>query len=963
MGGFPFHWLLDYGLPVLALIFPLALLLQRGLLLRAERRRSERDLLRFSTLHLFTSTLAESSDPQQMVEQTLDRVLETLETGEGSVLVQWAGREELHCSSTRGLSPAAVARLAEGPMRAYLASCADRWGSLMVFPDLHEPQLVTAWQRDPLFQEFRKLFIAEGLRTLVVVGLQIKENSYGSLAVGCRRLRTFRSGELRLLLAIGNQISVALENVFLRKTADRHDEQLKTLHRISDALSATFDLEAQIRILRRELKGLLGASNFYLVFQESGAGNLEMVSPFEAGRDAVRLGGTGLAEYVLRTRTPLRVGSDVVGTAARLGITSADARIRSWCGVPLVFSDGSLGVLALADFEREDAVDERQFEFLQILASGVAAAIENARLFQREQRRARHLALLNELGRKATTLLNPEEMLSNICPQVRGAFGYDLVRFETMDRDQGELVVAAEEGYGAGLVGRRFKVGEGFAGIAAQAGEPVLANSLEEDQRYVALAPGIRSAISLPLKYGKEILGVLSIASLQEHSFSRQDVQTLQTLADQLAVALHNARAYQVVKEQAITDGLTGLKTHRYFMEALGAEWRRAPRSGRPFSLIMMDLDDFRPVNDRHGHLEGDRVLTAVARLIEARSRQSNVVARYGGDEFAILMPDGTTEQAQILAERLRSSLSADPFLSGYGLTASFGIATFPNHGATPEEILRFADAGMYLAKHEKGDRVRVASLVASSENGDWEKHLLEAYLGVAVKRLFATGPEAFNQYLQRFQQANQSPSGEGPSLLDTVTALAFAIDAKDHYTQGHSQSVSRLAAQIGREIGLAETELEEIRLAGILHDIGKIGVPETVLNKTSRLSEEEFEIMKGHAAMGWKILEPLKVAAIEHIRWMVRHHHERIDGRGYPDGLKGEEIPLGARILTIADSYDTMVSERAYKKGRPIQEAVAELRRCRGAHFDATLVDAFLRSLEAASDPEKRAAFQKTAN
>jgi len=308
-------------------------------------------------------------------------------------------------------------------------------------------------------------------------------------------------------------------------------------------------------------------------------------------------------------------------------------------------------------------------------------------------------------------------------------------------------------------------------------------------------------------------------------------------------------------------------------------------------------------------------------------------------------MPECTAEQAEILAERLRATLASDPYLNQYGVTASFGIAAFPTHGTTPEEILRVADSGMYLAKHEEGDRVRVATSNPQTTKENWEQELVKAYLGVAVKRMFATGPETFNTYLQRFKQGAHE---EGPSLMDTVTALAFAIDAKDHYTQGHSQTVSRLAAQIAHQIELPEPEIEEIRLAGILHDVGKIGVPESVLNKPSRLTPEEYEIMKSHTVMGWRILEPLRVKPVDRIRWMVRHHHEHFDGSGYPDGLKGADIPLGARILTIADAYDTMVSQRAYKKDRTIAEALEELQRCKGSQFDALLVQAFVRSLEA---------------
>ena len=336
--------------------------------------------------------------------------------------------------------------------------------------------------------------------------------------------------------------------------------------------------------------------------------------------------------------------------------------------------------------------------------------------------------------------------------------------------------------------------------------------------------------------------------------------------------------------------------------------------------------------------------------------RQSNVVARYGGDEFAIMLPETRTEQAEVLAERLRSSIEADGYLAAHGVTASFGIATFPVHGPTQEEILRVADSGMYLAKHQQGNRVRVASLTVASAQAEWEGKLLEAYLGVTMKRMFSTGPEAFDHYLERFQDVMLKGNGDAPSLMDTVTALAFAIDAKDHYTQDHSRSVSRIAAQIARQMNLPDSHIEEIRLGGIVHDIGKIGVPESVLNKPSRLTSEEYAVMKNHAPLGAKILEPLKVKAIERIRGMVRHHHEMIDGTGYPDRLKGEQIPLGARIITVADCFDTMVSERAYKPGRSIDKAVEELHRCRGTQFDPEIVAAFVRALENVGDPRTHA-------
>jgi diguanylate cyclase (GGDEF)-like protein/putative nucleotidyltransferase with HDIG domain len=882
---------------------------------------------------------------------------------QGYILLQEEGDGGKIHSTIRGFSTQAMERLSLDPLRYYLLSSGERWGALMVFPDLRRSEVVAAWQRDPDFHEFRDAIRREGIRTLVVVGMQVREKPYGALILGFRRIRTFEPQELRVALAIGNQVSVAVENWSLNRAAERRNEELRILHRVGEALRSTFDMHAQIEILRHELKGLMGGTNFGLALQDTAEGPLEVVVPFEnEGPQSTPQGGpaNSLAQYVQRTRQPLLVASDVPGAARRLGLPPLNSCIKTWSGVPLHFSDGSVGVLALADMEHEYAITKTQFELVQVLAQEAAGAVENARLFKREQRRSSHLALLNELGRKASLVLNPQELLPSICRQVRNAFGYDLGRIEIMDPSGEELVVEAEAGYGLELIGRRVRIGEGLSGVAADSGEPVLANSVVKEPRYIALHPGIRSALSLPLKYREELMGVLSLESKQAYAFSQQDVLTLRTLADQLAVALHNARAYQVALEQAITDGLTGLKTHRYFMEALDREWRRSTRSGQTFSVIMMDLDGFKQVNDRHGHLEGDKVLTAVANLLNDRVRQSNVVARYGGDEFAIMLPEARTDQTEILAERLRASIESDRYLAAHHVTASFGIATFPLHGPTQEEILRVADSGMYLAKHHHGNRVRVASLTLASAQADWESKLLEAYLGVTMKRMFSTGPEVFDHYLERFQDVTLKGKGDAPSLLDTVTALAFAIDAKDHYTQGHSQSVSRIAAQIARQMGLSDPLIEEVRLGGILHDIGKIGVPESVLNKPTRLTVEEFELMKSHAVLGAKILEPLRVKAIERIRGMVRHHHEMVDGSGYPDRLKGEKIPLGARIITVADCFDTMVSERAYKPGRSIEEALEELRRCRGTQFDPDIVDAFARSLENTEELEPQVDFKE---
>ncbi len=196
-------------------------------------------------------------------------------------------------------------------------------------------------------------------------------------------------------------------------------------------------------------------------------------------------------------------------------------------------------------------------------------------------------------------------------------------------------------------------------------------------------------------------------------------------------------------------------------------------------------------------------------------------------------------------------------------------------------------------------------------------------------------------------QGGNVSPDDIPIAVVETVTSLALAIDAKDHYTQGHSQKVSAYAVMIAKTLGMSEAEVEEIRLAGLLHDIGKVGIPETILNKSGPLDASEWETMKTHTELGAKILEPLK--AMNRIRHMVRHHHEFFDGTGYPDRLPGKHIPYGARVIAIADAYDTITSERTYKKARTSEDAFAELERCAANQFDPEIVQVFIEAMRRA--------------
>lgn len=399
--------------------------------------------------------------------------------------------------------------------------------------------------------------------------------------------------------------------------------------------------------------------------------------------------------------------------------------------------------------------------------------------------------------------------------------------------------------------------------------------------------------------------------------------------------ALRTKSLQDKLATQANTDALTGLYNWRHFHEILSREVKRSRLGSDPLSLILADLDMFKVINDCYGHQMGDKVLCDLGTMISQVAKPTDYVARYGGDELAIILPLTTLNDAEKLAERLRKASSQTGFGDGdftVKIACSFGVATLgPGDKANAEALVRMADEALYAAKRQGRNQVCV-----------WT---------AAYKEQLSTNDSLVSLQLDQMRTHVASINAQSrKQAMESMWTLVKALEARDPYSAHHSENVMHYAIAIAREMGLASQFVQHIHNAAILHDIGKIGVPDQVLRKVGKLSDSEWELMKQHPLISAEILGQLTVLKREVLS--VKHHHEHFDGNGYPEGLAGKQIPIGARILAVADSFDAITSDRLYSPAKNCQLAIEEIVRCSHSQFDPEVVQAFVRAAQAQKKP-----------
>jgi diguanylate cyclase (GGDEF)-like protein/putative nucleotidyltransferase with HDIG domain len=387
--------------------------------------------------------------------------------------------------------------------------------------------------------------------------------------------------------------------------------------------------------------------------------------------------------------------------------------------------------------------------------------------------------------------------------------------------------------------------------------------------------------------------------------------------------------SFKELEKLAIRDGLTGLYNHRHFREVLKNEYKKTNRNMQPLSCIMIDLDYFKAVNDNYGHQYGDFVLAQSAQILKRLIRDTDFVARYGGEEFFAILPNTDLQGAFILAERIRKVFLNNRFKKdkvAETVTISVGISsTLDDNVVSDDDLIANADKALYRAKWRGRNNVCYFEELESDDTVSLKDEL-----------------EKIEEFFRRFETIHENIK---ETYIESAHDILREIESGWDKINNHSVRVSRYVEKLGRKLSLSDEEINVLKRAALLHDIGMLGINSKIVGKKDMLTDRDYNQIKRHSNIGVRIMERTKLFQKE--LPMILHHHERFDGNGYPHKLKGERIPYGARILAIADAYDTMRTKTVYKKARSVEDTIAELKNCAGTQFDARLVNTFVNVIE----------------
>ncbi len=449
----------------------------------------------------------------------------------------------------------------------------------------------------------------------------------------------------------------------------------------------------------------------------------------------------------------------------------------------------------------------------------------------------------------------------------------------------------------------------------------------------------IRSVIVVPLVAQKKEFGWFCVFSAREELASAE-MDFLGLFAKQIEMAITIADLFQAVREQAVTDALTGLYNRRYFEEALEKEVQRAKRQKQPFSIIGIDLDYLKKINDTYGHSYGDLAIKTIAEVLKANARSVDVSARIGGEEFNVLLPGINSEGAMIAAERIRKSIENAEIDTVGHITGSLGVATYFEHSENVEELLELTDQAMYTSKREGRNRVTLAKPISETY---WQEIAVNTFIDILSKNRIPKAKHLSKELCQKLKATNKDEVSK--EALYTVADMLTKIYNPMH-TSGIIKKKVQMAVSLAKRFDLPKEDIDNLRVAVLLYDIGNLMLPSDLLQKATPLTDEERETIKNHPIIAARdILKP--ISYIQDVLPIIEHHHENWDGSGYPNKISKEAIPLTSQIILIIDEYFALIEQRPYRAKLSGKDALEIIKTDMGKKWNENLVREFISLIE----------------
>lgn len=461
----------------------------------------------------------------------------------------------------------------------------------------------------------------------------------------------------------------------------------------------------------------------------------------------------------------------------------------------------------------------------------------------------------------------------------------------------------------------------------------------EEDLEDLLSETRCRSFMLVPLSK-MNLSGVLLVMSSRSEA-TEAELDFLKLFAQQIELAITIADLFQMVREQAVTDALTTLYNRRYFEEAIEKEFIRANRQKQHFSVIGIDLDHLKQINDKYGHVYGDLAIKQISSVLKQNARSIDVPARIGGEEFNVLLPGIDSKGAMIAAERIRKAIEATPIETVGTITASLGVATFLEHANNIEELLELTDQAMYHSKRNGRNQVTLATPISEIS---WQEVALNAFNDILATDRINITDNLKHELCHKLQMAIEQNTNPKDTLYSVADALVTTYNPQ--HTLGTSKSKVIMATTLARRFELEKDDADKLRVAMLLYDVGNLMLPQEILQKDGPLTEEERNYIQNHPRIAAQdILEPIE--NIKDIIPIIEKHHENWDGSGYPNKLAGNDIPLSSQIILIIDAYFALTEPRIYRKALSPYEALDVIKEGANKKWNSTLVNEFVKLIE----------------